>query len=320
MDTAARKRTLDLVFMGTPPFAATVLEALIAAGHRILGVYTQPPRPAGRGHRLQPSPVQSLAAAHGFSIHAPETLQREQAHSDFRALGADAAVVAAYGLILPRPILEAPRFGCLNVHASLLPRWRGAAPIQRALLAGDRVTGITIMQMEEGLDTGPILMKQEVPIAREATAAGLSADLAMLGGRLIVATLDAISRGVASFRPQPQDGITYARKIRREEGRLDWRLASTDLDRRVRAFDPWPGAYFEIGGERIRVHAAAELPGPAGGLPGTVLDDRLTIACGEGALRLARLQRAGRAPLDAPAFLRGYPIAPGTVLPCPATS
>ena len=229
-------------------------------------------------------------------------------------------MVAAYGLILPRPILSAPRLGCLNVHASLLPRWRGAAPIQRALLAGDQETGITIMQMEEGLDTGPILLQEAVPIASDATTAGLSAELAILGGGLMLTALDGVAGAQLLAAAQPEERVTYAPKIGRDEGRLDWRLHSTDLERRVRAFAPWPGCFFEIGGERIRVHAAVDLPGPAGGVPGTVLDDRLTVACGEGVLRLLRLQRPGRAALDASAFLRGFPIPPGTRLPCPAIS
>jgi methionyl-tRNA formyltransferase len=319
MNTASR-RALDLVFMGTPAFAATILDALIDFGHHITAVYTQPARPAGRGHRHQPSPVQLLAAQHGLAIRCPVSLRREEEQAAFAALGVDAAVVAAYGLILPRPILTAPRLGCLNVHASLLPRWRGAAPIQRALLAGDRVTGITIMQMEEGLDTGPTLLQEQVSIGSDATGAELSAELAVLGGRLLLAALDSIVQGRLVPRPQPQAGVTYAHKIGREEGRLDWHLASTELERRVRALDPWPGAFFETGSERIRVHAVVALPGPAGGVPGTVLDDRLMIACGEGVLRLLRLQRPGRASLEASAFLRGFPIPPGTMLPCPATS
>jgi methionyl-tRNA formyltransferase len=320
MNTTAPQRALDLVFMGTPAFAATVLAALTDSEHRIAAVYTQPPRPAGRGHRPQPSPVQLLAAELGLPVRCPVTLRGEEEQAAFAALGADAAVVAAYGLILPRPLLAAPRFGCLNIHASLLPRWRGAAPIQRALLAGDRVSGITIMQMEAGLDTGPIVLQETVPVGSDATTASLSAELATLGGRLMLAALDGISEGRTASRPQPQEGVTYAHKIGREEGRLDWRMPSIVLERRVRALDPSPGAFFETANERIRVHAALELPGPAGGIPGTVLDDQLTIACGEGVLRLLRLQRPGRAPLEAPAFLRGFPIAPGTVLPCPATS
>jgi methionyl-tRNA formyltransferase len=306
--------------MGTPEFAATILGALIDAGHNILAVYTQPPRPAGRGQQVRASAVQLLASQHRIPVHAPVTLRDEAEQAVFAALAADAAVVAAYGLILPRRVLTAPRLGCLNVHASLLPRWRGAAPIQRALLAGDRETGVTIMQMDEGLDTGPILLQEKVPIAADATASGLSTELAMLGSRLILATFDSVAEGRLVARPQPQALVTHAPKIGREEGRLDWRLPSEELERRVRALDLWPGAFFETGKERIGVHAAMALPGPAGGVPGTVLDEHLTVACDEGALRLLRVQRPGRAALDVPAFLRGFPIAPGTVLPCPATS
>jgi len=306
--------------MGSPAFAATILGALIDAGHRIVAVYTQPPRPAGRGHRLQPSPVQLLTEQHQLAVRSPTTLREESEQAAFAALGADAAVVAAYGLILPRPTLRAPRLGCLNVHPSLLPRWRGAAPIQRALLAGDRETGITIMQMEEGLDTGPILMQEPVPITSTTTTGSLTAELAILGGRLMLTTLFGLVEGHIAARPQPHEGVTYASKISREEGRVDWRLSSIVLERQVRALTPWPGAFFEIDGERIRIHAAVELPGPAGGVPGIVLDERLTVACGEGVLRLIRLQRPGRAALETPAFLRGFPIPPGALLPCPATS
>jgi methionyl-tRNA formyltransferase len=305
--------------MGTPAFAATILGALIDAGHNVVAVYTQPSRPAGRGQRPQPSPVQLLAAQHRIAVRAPVTLREEAEQTAFAAFGADAAVVAAYGLILPRRVLTAPRLGCLNVHASLLPRWRGAAPIQRALLAGDRDTGITIMQMDEGLDTGPILLQERVPIATDATASELSAELAVLGGRLIRAALDGVAESGLVALPQPREGVTRAPKIRREEGRLDWRLTSEELERRVRALDLWPGAFLETGEQRIRVHGAMALPGPAGGMPGTVLDECLTVACGEGVLRLLRVQRSGRAVLDAPAFLRGFPIVPGTTLPCPAT-
>ncbi len=325
---------LNLVFMGTPDFAATILDALIAAGHRIIAVYTQPPRPAGRGHRLHASPVELLAQQHGLMVRSPARLRDEPAQTAFAALGAEAAVVAAYGLILPRAMLSAPRLGCLNVHASLLPRWRGAAPVQRAILAGDKKTGITIMQMEAGLDSGPMLLQESLPIGPAATAAGLTADLARLGGRLIVAALDAAATGALAPRLQPREGITYAPKIGRAEGRLDWRRPAGELERRVRALDAW----FEHGGERIRVLAAAVLAETSGAPPqtalsatvppqtappGTVLDGRLAIACGAGVLRLLRLQRPGRGPLDAAEFLRGYPIAPATILPtappCPAT-
>ncbi len=313
------------MFMGTPEFAAVILDGLIEAGHAVRAVYTQPPRPAGRGHRLRASPVQLAAERHGLAMRCPASLRVPETHHAFAALGADAAVVAAYGLILPPAMLTAPRLGCLNVHASLLPRWRGAAPIQRALLAGDSATGITIMQMDEGLDTGAILMQQALPIEPDTTAAGLSAELAGLGARLIVATLDEAARGRLVPHPQPQHGITYAHKIGGGEGRLDWRLSAVDLERRVRAFDPSPGAFFEsarstAGGERIRVLAAAALPQQSDHPPGTVLDERLSIACGAGVLRPLRLQRAGRAPLAAADFLRGFPIPAGTVLACPATS
>jgi methionyl-tRNA formyltransferase len=317
----AAAKPLDLVFMGTPDFAATILQGLIAAGHRILAVYTQPPRPAGRGHRLQPSPVQRLAEQNAIFVNSPSNLRSPEVQAEFAALGAELAVVAAYGLILPPVVLKAPRLGCVNVHASLLPRWRGAAPIQRAILAGDRETGITIMQMEEGLDTGPILLQRALPIGPEATAGGLSAELARAGARLIGEAVEGLRDGRCHPRPQPACGVTYAAKIGRAEGRLDWRQPAAALERRVRAFDPWPGAFFEARGERIRVLAAADLPSAGSVMaPGTVLDARLTIACGEGVLRLLRLQRPGRAPAETPAFLRGFPIPAGTLLPCPATS
>ena len=308
-----------LVFMGTPAFAATILAALIEAGERILAVYTQPPRPAGRGHRLQPSPVQELGERHELAVRCPASLRNSEAAAEFARLRPAVAVVAAYGLILPPAMLAAPPLGCLNVHASLLPRWRGAAPIERAILAGDAETGITIMQMEEGLDSGPILLQGSLPIGPEATAGGLAAELARLGARLILEALEGVRRGRLAPRPQPAEGVTYAAKIGREEGRLDWRHEAGSLARRVRALTPAPGAFFEARGERIRVLAATPVPVAGGTLPGTLLDERLTIACGAGALRLTRVQRAGRAPLEAALFLNGFRIAPGTVLPCPAT-
>jgi methionyl-tRNA formyltransferase len=247
-------------------------------------------------------------------------LRSPEAQTEFAAIEADAAVVAAYGLILPSPILAAPRLGCcLNVHASLLPRWRGAAPIQRAILAGDRETGVTIMQMDEGLDTGPILLQQTVPILPETTAGELAATLAELGARLMGEALDGVAAGKLAPRPQPQDGVTYAPKIRSEEARLDWRLPADALERQVRAFAPRPGAWFSGGGERIRVLRAEIEPQGINVPPGTVLDDRLAIACGAGVFRPLKLQRPGRGALDADAFLRGFPIPAGTQLPCPAT-
>ena len=308
---------LRLAFLGTPDFARVSLEALAAAGHEIAAVYSQPPRPAGRGKKLRPSPVQACAEARGWEVRTPKRLKDPEAQAAFAALDLDVAVVAAYGLILPKAILEAPRLGCLNVHASLLPRWRGAAPIQRAILAGDRETGITIMQMDEGLDTGAILLKEAIPIGARTTASELHDALADLGGRLIVAALESLAEGSLDPRPQPEAGVTYAAKLERGEGRLDWRESAAALDRRRRAFAPWPGAWFEAAGERIKVLDSEVAQRPAGAAPGQVLDDGLTIACGEGALRPLTLQRAGKQPMAAAAFLRGFALEPGTRLPLP---
>jgi methionyl-tRNA formyltransferase len=309
---------LDLIFMGTPDFAATILDALIAAGHRIKAAYAQPPRPAGRGQRLQPSPVQVLAEKHGIPVRCPTSLRDPASQTEFAALRADTAVVAAYGLILPSTILAAPRLGCLNVHASLLPRWRGAAPIQRAILEGDPESGVTIMQMDAGLDTGAMLLRQAEPITPTTTGGQLTDRLAALGGELIVAALDRLAVGNLHPQPQPETGVTYAKKLSRDEARLDWRLTADRLERQVRAFDPWPGAYFLMGDERIRVLSATVATGK--GMPGTVLDDHLSIACGEGALRPLRVQRAGRGAMETAALLRGFALPTGTVLPCPATN
>jgi len=309
--------------MGTPDFAAVILDALIVAGHRVKAAYSQPPRPAGRGHRLQPSPVQALAEARGIATRCPTSLRDPEIQAEFAATHADAAVVAAYGLILPPAVLGILRLGCLNVHASLLPRWRGAAPIQRAILDGDRETGITIMQMDAGLDTGAILLQQAAPITPTTTAGDLTGRLATLGGELIVAALDRLAAGGLRPHPQPESGVTYAKKLSRDEARLDWRLPAARLERQVRAFDPWPGAYFLVnfpgGEERIRVLSAEIGSGGEAAPPGTVLDARLSIACGEGVLRPLRLQRPGRAAMDTGALLRGFALPPGTMLPCPAT-
>jgi methionyl-tRNA formyltransferase len=312
--------SLRLAFMGTPDFAVPSLAALLEAGHEVVAVYCQPPRPSGRGHRTQSSPVQEFAVARGLAVRHPVSLRTPEAQAEFAALGLDAAVVAAYGLILPKSILAAPRLGCVNVHASLLPRWRGAAPIQRAILAGDAITGVTIMQMDEGLDTGAMLLAESVPIGPKTTAGALHGTLAALGSRLVVAALGRLAAGTLPPRPQPDEGVTYAAKLRREEGRLDWRRHAIELERAVRALNPWPGTWLEIAGERIKVLAAELAPGNAGAAPGTVRDDRLAIACAEGALRPTLLQRAGRGTVDTDAFLRGFPVRPGDILPCPATS
>jgi methionyl-tRNA formyltransferase len=304
---------LRLAFMGTPEFARVSLAGLIAAGHEIAAVYSQPPRPSGRGHRPRPSAVQALAEEQGLPVHTPADLRDPAEQARFAGLGLDAAVVAAYGLILPPAILKAPRLGCLNIHASLLPRWRGAAPIQRAILAGDGQTGITIMQMDEGLDTGPILLSERVSISPADTGGSLHDRLAPLGARLVMTALEKLSAGQLTPQPQPASGASYATKLTREEGRLDWRQSAGDLARRVRALAPRPGAWCEMAGERIKVMAADVLE--ASGPPGRLLDERLTIACGTGALRLLRVQRAGKAALDTEEFLRGFPLVMGTVLP-----
>jgi methionyl-tRNA formyltransferase len=307
---------MRLAFMGTPPFAARALQALIDAGHEVACVYTQPPRPAGRGHKLVPSVVHSLAEARGIEVRAPKSLKPPAEHAAFAALNLDAAVVAAYGLILPQAVLDAPRFGCINIHGSLLPRWRGAAPVQRAILAGDTETGITIMRMDAGLDTGPILLKRAIAIGRWTTAAVLLDDMAALGAAMIVETLDALGKGQLAETPQPTEGVTYAAKLDRTEGVIDWRLPALDLDRRVRALNPWPGTIFTLRGERIKLLEASVRVGH--GLPGTVLEPAVdgspVIACGEGALKLTSLQRPGRTAQDGAAFLRGFPLPPGTLL------
>jgi methionyl-tRNA formyltransferase len=313
-------RPLRLAFMGTPDFAVPSLSALVAAGHQLVAVYSQPPRPTGRGHKVQPSPVQARAEALGIEARHPASLKGAEEQAAFGALGLDAAIVAAYGLILPKPILAAPRLGCINVHASLLPRWRGAAPIQRALLAGDAETGVTIMQMEAGLDTGPMLLTGRLPIGHDATASSLHDALAALGARLVTAALDGIAAGTLTPVPQPDEGVLYAAKLDRSEGRLDWRLSAPILERQVRALNPWPGVWFEHGEERIKVLAAEAETNAVGQAPGTVLDDRLAIACGAGVLRPHLLQRPGRQAQETAAFLRGTAIPAGSLLPCPATN
>ena len=297
--------------MGTPDFAVPTLKALCDAGHEIVMVYTQPPRPAGRGQKPRPSPVQAFAEARGLPVRTPVSLKSDEDRDAFAALQADAAVVVAYGLILPEPVLAAPRFGCLNLHASLLPRWRGAAPLQRAIMSGDRETGVAVMQMEAGLDTGPVLASRRVPIDDTTTTPDLHDRLAEIGAPLMVETLESLAAGAAVATPQPEDGVTYAAKIDKAEARIDWNRPAIDIDRQIRALNPFPGAWFETDGQRIKVHAAAVVEGH--GQPGEVLDDRLTVACAEGALRLIRLQRQGKGAVDADAFLRGFAVERGTV-------
>jgi len=300
---------MRLAFMGTPDFAVPTLRALVEAGHEIAAVYSQPPRPAHRGKKLTPSPVHQLAEELGLEVRTPVSLKGEDEKAAFAALELDACVVAAYGLILPRAVLDAPRHGCLNVHGSLLPRWRGAAPVQRAILAGDEFTGVTIMQMEAGLDTGPMLLKGETPVSGK-SAGVLTQEIAELGAQLMVQVLG----DLAAYPPvvQPDEGVTYAAKIDKAEARLDVSQSAAQVERQVRAFNPMPGAFFELKGERLRVHAADIVATTA--QPGTILDDQLTIACAEGAIRPTIIQRAGRPAMPIEDFLRGFVVAPGTVI------
>lgn len=305
---------MRIIFMGTPDFAVPTLEALVAAGHVMVAAYSQPPRPAGRGKKLQPSPVHLAAEAHGIEVRTPISLKGAQEQDAFAALRADVAVVAAYGLILPQAVLDAPRMGCLNVHGSILPRWRGAAPVQRAILAGDAMTGVTIMQMERGLDTGPTLAKVETPVDGK-TAGDLTAELAAKGAALMIEVLG----NPAAYPPvaQPEEGVTYAHKIDKAESRLDFAAAARAVERQVRAFAPAPGAFFELDGERFRVLAAEVVDGAGNDVAadaGVTLDDGLTIACGSGAIRPVLIQRAGRPAMETAALLRGRAIPAGTRL------
>lgn len=310
-ETTPRARTpLRLAFMGSPDFAVPALQALHMAGHDIRAVYTQPPKPAGRGQQETPCPVHRAALALGLEVRSPTRVKRDAAaHAAFAALDLDVAVVAAYGLILPQAVLDAPRLGCLNVHGSILPRWRGAAPVQRAILAGDETTGVTIMQMERGLDTGPMLAKVETPVDGK-TAGELTEELAGKGAGLMVEVL----ADIAAYTPvvQPEEGVTYAHKIDKAESRLDFTRGAVDVERQVRAFAPAPGAFFELEGERYRILAAQVVD--AQGEVGVTLDDALTIACGSGAIRPVLIQRAGRPAMDAVSLLRGRAIASGTRL------
>ena len=311
---------LRLIFMGTAGFAVPTLRALAASRHPVLAVYTQPARPAGRGLKERPSPVAQAALELGLEVRTPASLKNEAAQSEFAALGADLAVVGAYGLILPPAILDAPRLGCVNLHASLLPRWRGAAPIQRALLAGDAATGITIFQMEPSLDTGPIFAMERIALDPRSTASSVHDRLAELAAAMITPLLDDLAAGTAKAVPQPEGGITYASKIDKTEGRIDWSQPADLLERQLRALNPWPGCWTELGDQRLRILGADVTSGE--GAPGEILDTQLTVACGVGALRLTGLQRAGGKPMPAEAFLRGFPLPVGTRLgaTCPATS
>ena len=300
---------MRIIFMGTPDFAVPALVRLHAAGHEIACVYTQPPRPAGRGKKLRPSPVQSKAEELGLEVRYPKSLRNDEAQADFAAIGADVAVVAAYGLILPQAILDAPVHGCLNIHASVLPRWRGAAPIHRAIMAGDDQTGVTIMQMEAGLDTGPMLHIVRTPVAGKTTG-DLTVELADLGAGAMVEVL----ANLGNYAPHQQDdaAATYAPKIDKAEARIDWNDTAADNESKVRGLAPFPGAWFELEGERVKLLLAETVEGS--GEPGTILDSDMTIACSKGALRPVRLQRAGKPAMERADFLRGRPVEAGTVL------
>ena len=303
---------MNVLFAGTPEFAARCLEGLLGSRHRVAGVMTQPDRPAGRGLALAPSPVKRLAAARGIQVVQPASLREAHSQAELESFRADVIVVAAYGLILPQRVLELSRYGAVNIHASLLPRWRGATPIQRALLAGDRETGISIMQMDSGLDTGPVLMQKKIPILEDDTTGTLHDRLAELGSKLIVQALDALEAGEVRARPQSAEGVTYAAKLGRGEARVDWRESAVSVNRRVRAFNPSPGAYARVRGVELKIWRCATAAGQ--GKPGEVLSvgpHGLGVACGEGVLLVTELQRSGGKRLPATEFLRGFPLSEG---------
>jgi methionyl-tRNA formyltransferase len=307
---------MRLAFLGTPDIAAACLAAVAQAGHEVAAVYAQPPAPRGRGQALRPSPVQALADALGLPVRTPASMRDPAEIEAFRALGLDAAVVVAYGQILPREVLDAPRLGAFNLHASLLPRWRGAAPIQRAIMAGDPETGVQVMRMTEGLDEGPVLATARLDIRPDETAGSLHDRMAEAGAGLLVSALADIAAGRAVETPQAAEGATYARKISARTARLRWTQPATELDGKIRGLSPFPGAWFEAPGPRgpVRVKALLSRAETGAGAPGTVLDDALLVATGQGAVRLLRLQREGRGPQDVADFLRGLPLPPGTVL------
>jgi len=304
--------TLRLAFMGSPNFALPTLEALLGAGHQIACVYSQPPRPAGRGKHEQPTPVHARALQYALPIRTPKSLKGAQAQGEFAALKLDAAIVVAYGLILPKPVLDAPRLGAFNLHGSLLPRWRGAAPIQRAIMAGDGETGVQVMRMEEGLDAGPVLATFSTPIAFDDTTGSLHDRLAQNGARLMVETLAKLARGEAVQTPQSDIGVTYAHKITPGETRIDWTKSAREIDCMIRGLSPFPGAWCELNGVRVKVLMSRL--GQGEGAAGETLDEALLVACGSGAVRLLTVQRQGRAPLDSATFLRGVSVPAGTHL------
>lgn len=302
---------MRLAFMGTPAFAAPVLSELVAAGHDVAAVYARAPKPSGRGHKLKLSPVHALAEALRLDVRTPKNFKSADERAAFHGLDLDVAIVVAYGLILPQDVLDAPRYGCLNLHASLLPRWRGAAPIQRAIMAGDKVTGVQVMRMEAGLDTGPVLLSESVEIAADDTAGTLHDKLAPVAAGLAPRALAALERGALVETPQPDAGATYAHKISPDEARIDWNRPAADVDAHIRGLAPFPGAWFEVNGERVKALMSARADGA--GAPGDILDidDGVGVACADGAVRLTVLQRSGKRAQDVETFLRGFALAPG---------
>ena len=302
---------LRLCFMGTPDFAVPTLQALLDAGHQVACVYSQPPRPSGRGHKVTPSPVHQLAASHGIPVRTPLSLKTPEEQQSFQDLQVDLCVVVAYGLILPQSIIDAPRLGTINVHASLLPRWRGAAPIQRSIQMGDAETGVTIMRVELKLDAGPMLMMTKIPITDHTNAADLHDQLAALGAEMIVPAVEGLQNGTLTDTIQPAQGVTYAAKLEKDEGHIDWTQDAATIDRHIRALNPWPGVWFTFNGERFKVLAAQISDGK--GPPGQVIQSPLVVACGHQSLALTRLQRAGKAPMGADELLRGFAIPLGSI-------
>ena len=304
---------LRIIFMGTPEFSVGALNALRDAGHEIVCVYSQPPRPAGRGQDIQKSAVQLAAEGYNIPVRTPLSLKNTDEQTAFADLNADVAVVVAYGLLLPKPVLDAPRLGCINIHASLLPRWRGAAPIQRAILAGDADSGVTIMQMDVGLDTGAMWLKRNVPITTHTTAGILHDELSKLGAEMIVEALAKIGAGTIQPTTQPENGVTYAAKLTKDEGRINWQESAAEIECKLRGLSPWPGVYFESRGERIKILEATPVFGKHA-TSGILLDEDFTVACGEDALTLTKVQRQGRAATDGASFLRGFPVKIGEQL------
>jgi methionyl-tRNA formyltransferase len=307
---------MRLAFLGTPEFAVKSLAELVASGHEVAAVYAQPPRPRGRGQEVRPSPVQAFAQSLGLDVRTPPSMRDPVAIAAFQALDLDAAIVVAYGQILPAAVLEAPRLGAFNLHASLLPRWRGAAPIQRAIMAGDKVTGVEVMRMTEGLDEGPILLSETLRIDAADTSASLAERLAAVGATLLPRALAALERGAARETPQATEGVTYARKITPAEARIDWSRPAQEVDRHIRGLSPFPGAWFMAPSQSedrgpVRVKALLSRPESGSGAPGQALDDQLLIACGSGAVRLLQVQREGKGPQDGPTFVRGFPVPAG---------